>query len=106
MAGTRPPAGPAMTSEKRACASTGSLAADYFAEAHPLLAFEADELHLLDRREILGAGVDADARQQHRQSHVEARRLSHHVLAREIVAALPQHLDERLRHGIAVDVEA
>src|SRR4051812_3888304 len=40
------------------------LLAHHFAEANPFLAVELDELHRLDRREVIGSGVHLDARQQ------------------------------------------
>jgi hypothetical protein len=58
-------------------------------------------LHLFDRIEVAGAGVERDARQQQRQLQiVQACGLLHHVLAREIVAAHLEHFDQGLRIGI------
>jgi hypothetical protein len=46
------------------------------------------------RREIGGAGVDRDAGQQHQQFEVmQVRRLPHHVLAGQVVAALFENLN-------------
>src|ERR1700744_2656605 len=79
------------------------IAGDDLAEQVPLLALEAHHLELADRREVGRRGVDLDARQQRVGLEIlQARRLLHHVLAREIVAALLQHLHQRLRHAIAV----
>src|SRR4051794_6327126 len=72
-------------------------AADHVAHQLPALAVELLELHLLDREEIGRAGIDLDARQQHRHFEVlEVGRLLHDVLARQIVAALLQHLGQRV----------
>src|SRR5262252_3656284 len=76
------------------------------AEQHPVLAVEAAELHLLDRKEVVRARVDPDAGQQHGESEaIDARRLLHDVGSRQVVAALLQYVHERLRHGVAVGVE-
>src|SRR3954453_2021934 len=76
--------------------------ADHVSEQLPLLALELLELKLADRREIGRRGVDLDARQQRLGAEVlQARRLLYDVLAREIVAALLQDLNQRLGHGIA-----
>ena len=69
------------------------------AEQGPPLAVEPGELLLLDRGEVGRARVDLDAGQQQRQLEVlEVRRLLHDVLAREVVAALLEHLGHRLGH--------
>ena len=45
---------------------------------------------------MLGRGVDLYAGKQHRQFEVlDVSRLAHDVLARKVVAALLQHLDQR-----------
>src|SRR5215469_9869763 len=44
---------------------------DHRAEEVPDLAVKLRELHLADREELLRCGADLDARQQHRQVHVE-----------------------------------
>ena len=81
-------------------------AAEHRAERLPALAGKPHHLHLLDRREVARAGVDDDAREQHAEPQaLEVRRLPHHVLARELVAALREHLDEGLRHAVAIDAE-
>ena len=56
-------------------------------------------------KKSLAAGVDLDAGQQHVAGEIlQARGLLHHVLAREVVAALLQHLHHGLRRRIAIDV--
>src|SRR6185312_15135010 len=78
----------------------------HVAEELPGLAVELGELLLLDRVVIGRAGVDLDTRQQHGGLEpLEVRRLLHHVLAREIVTALLQHLHHRRRFVVAEDVE-
>ena len=60
--------------------------------SHPLSG-PAVQLQRADRVEVGGAGAELDARQQHRQFQtVQVRRLLHDVLARQLVAALLQHL--------------
>src|SRR5215831_14545256 len=82
-------------------------AGQHRADQLPTLAVEALHLHLLDRIEIVGAGVDRDARQQHAELEVmQVGGLLHHIGAREVVAALPEHLHERLRDRVAVRREA
>src|SRR5262245_149671 len=79
-----------------------ALPAQHLAEQHPALAVEAGELHLLDRIEVRRTGVELDARQQHGQLQVlDAGGLAHDVLAREIVAALLEDLDQRLSRRVA-----
>src|SRR3954468_2318383 len=71
------------------------------------LALELTHLHLLDRVEVRRAGVDLDARQRHPGFEIlQASGLGHDILAREIVAALLQHLHQRARHAVAVHREA
>src|SRR5262245_12605358 len=81
------------------------LLAEDLAEKLPGLAVEARHLHLLDRREVRRAGVDADAGQR-RVGHevLEARRLLHDVRPRQVVAGLLEHLVQDLGDGVAVDV--
>src|SRR5262245_7471839 len=77
------------------------------AEPLPPLACEAMHLHLLDGIEVGGASIDLDAGQQHAEFEtLQVRGLLHHVNAREIVAALLEHLNERLRNAVAVGREA
>ena len=67
------------------------------AEQFPALALEALHLQLLDWEEVVRAGVDRDARQQHPEFQVfQARGLYHHVFAREVIAAVLEHLHQRL----------
>src|SRR5262249_37557129 len=91
-------AGTNLTSPPRWRFSTTDIAGHHRAEQFPARAVEADHLHLLDRRKIARTGVDPDARQQHAQLEIfQIGRLPHDVLAREVVAALLEHLDQRLR---------
>jgi hypothetical protein len=77
------------------------------ADGLPTRAVETLHLHLLDREEVGCTGIDLDARQYHAGLQIlEVRGFLHHVLARERVAALLENLNERLRHGIAVDGKA
>src|ERR1017187_2197833 len=91
---------PTMTLVKqRAAAHSGGpgvgLLAYYLAKTSPFLAVEAGELLRLERREIGRTGVNLDPRQHDVELQIlEVRRLFHHVLAREIVAALLQHLHQ------------
>lgn len=56
-------------------------------QGHPALIFEFGELNLLDRRVVLKAGADQQSRQEHGRNKVSyIRRLSHHVLAAEIIS--------------------
>ena len=74
------------------------------AEADPARAVEAHELHLFDRKVIGRTGGHADSRKQHRQFRlIEAGRLPQHVLAREVVAALAQHVHHGLRSRVPID---
>ena len=75
-----------------------------FRQAHPLLAVETDQLLLFDRRESVALVLILTGR------NIESSRflrppLFHDVFARQIVAASLEHLNERLRNQIAVDVE-
>ena len=73
------------------------------AEQLPALALELHQLQLRDRRKVGRRGVDLDARQQAAKLEVlDARRLLHDVLARQVVAAGLQHMHEALRDGIGV----
>src|SRR5258706_8336156 len=82
------------------------LTAHHVTEELPLLAVEALQLHRFERRVIVRAGVYQDARQQRLEAQVlHVGSLAHDVLAREVVAALLQHLRERRANGVAVDVE-
>src|SRR3984957_20140156 len=84
-------------------ALVAQIVGDDGAEQVPLLALEPHHLQLLDRGEVGRPGVDLDARQQRVGLEIlQARRLLHDVLAREIVAALLQHLHQRLRDAVAV----
>src|SRR6202158_546430 len=85
--------------------SMSHLAGDDIAEQLPAFAIELHQLHLLDRKEIVRAGVDLDPRQQHIDGKIlQVCGLLHHILARKIVTALFQNLDHGLRRRIAVDV--
>src|SRR5262245_44783479 len=91
----------------RSRSASTALPGDDFAEQHPALAVEAGELHLLDGIEVVCGCVVLDSRQQHRQTKVlQVGRLPHHVIACEVVAALPEHLDQRLGDAVAIDVKA
>src|ERR1700730_9539592 len=100
---TRMPASERDASMGRA---TGGSATDDAAEQHPALAIEALQLHLPDRVKIAGAGADENSRQHHRQLQIlEVLGLPHDVLAGEVIAALSQHLHQRLPRAVAVDIE-
>src|SRR5437667_6581090 len=73
------------------------LAREHVAEQHVTLAVEAHQPHLLDRTQIGRTGLQANARQQQGQLHVQMRGLLHDVFAGEVVAALL----EDLHHGKA-----
>src|SRR5580700_4264294 len=78
------------------------LAADNGTEQLPVFSLETHHLALFDGIEVGGAGVDLDAGQQACGLEIlQARRLFHHISAGEIVAALLQHLDHRLREGVS-----
>src|SRR3569832_1373739 len=82
--------------------SVAYLTGDDVTEQLPLLALESYHLELLDRSKIVRRGVDLDAGQQRVGLEIlQARRLSHDVLAGEIVAAHLKHLHHGLRGGIA-----
>ena len=90
----------------RHCARDVSHWPQHLAEQHPALAVEARELQLLERIEVGRTGVDLDPGQQHRQLEIlEAGGLPHHVLARQLVAALLEHLHQGLRGTVAIHVE-
>src|SRR5207245_5673248 len=81
--------------------SAADLAAHERAEQFPALAVEVLHLHLFDRRKVIRASVDLDARQQHSQLQIlETGRLLHDVLAGEIIATLLKHLNQRLCNKI------
>ena len=62
--------------------------ANYFAESHPAFAIKANELHLLNREVVLGAGVDLDAGQHHRQLQIfNVGGLAQQVLASQLISA-------------------
>src|SRR5205807_1706822 len=82
-------------------------AADRRSEQFPFLALEASKPYLLDGREISRACVDRNARQQLLGPEaVQVCGQFHNVLAREVIPALFQHLDKRLRNIVASDYEA
>lgn len=59
---------------------------------------------LTDRSEIIWRRIHPDAGQQHTQFDIlQIGRLPHHVLARQINAALCQYTNQRLRRVVAVD---
>src|SRR6185437_9889274 len=69
---------------------------DDFAVRDPALPVEARELLRLEGEEVVGPRVHLDAGARERQLQVlEARGLLHHVGAREVVAALLEHLHQR-----------
>src|SRR5690348_7172664 len=75
---------------------------DDLAVRHPTRAVEPRELLGLEREEVVGPGVHLDPGARERQLQVlQVRRLLHHVLAREVVAALLEHLHQRLRGAVA-----
>src|SRR5487761_2310857 len=86
----------------RSRASAADVAADDVAEQHPSLALELHQLKLADRGEIGWRGVDLDAGQQDFGSEIlEVCGLLHDIFAGEVVAALLQHLNQRLRDAVA-----
>src|ERR1044072_193741 len=85
---------------------TSDLALQDRAERLERLALELPHLHVLDRIEVRRTGIDLDAGQRHARVEVfQARGLLHHAGAREIIAALLEHLHHRARHAVAVDRE-
>ena len=86
--------------------TVAQIAFQHGAEELPLLSIEAHHLHLLDGEVILRPGVDGDARKEEVGLEVlHTRRLLHDVFARQFAAALPQHLHQQLRDGIAIGRE-
>src|SRR5437899_8880654 len=82
----------------RTSTSSSISCAQHLAEALPLRPREAIQLPLLDEGEIGRRTVERHARQEQRQLQVlDVGGLLHHVLARQVVAALLQYLDHRLR---------
>src|SRR3954469_25676271 len=76
--------------------------ADYLAEQLVFLAVEALQLNRLQGRVVVRPGGDGDAGEQRIDAKALHRRgLLHDVLAGQVVAALLEHLHERLRHGVA-----
>ena len=79
-------------------------AASHRAEVLPLAVGEAHHPHLLDRRMIQRAGIEQDARHHHgKLQPLQPAGLPHDVLARQIVAAVLQDLDESPADQIAED---
>ncbi len=71
---------------------------DHVTKPHPAFAVELDQLLLGDRIILIRRGVELDPGQQQRQLQAfQARRLLEDVRARELVAALLENLDRRLR---------
>src|SRR6516225_9902110 len=89
--------------ESRKSRSASLLPRHQRTEELPGLAFETLHLQLLERRKIRRAGLDLRARQIDADLEVEVGGLAHHVLAGEIVAALPEHLLQTLGDAIAED---
>src|SRR5262245_39663557 len=72
------------------------------AEQLPGFALELLQLDLRDRSEVGRAGVDLDARQQAAEFEIlDAGRLLHDVLTRQVVAACLEDVNESLGSGIA-----
>src|SRR5581483_843365 len=66
---------------------------DDLADRLPSVAVELHQPHLLDRAVVGRAGADGNAGQHDRGAEVlQSGRLAQDVLARQVVAALPQHL--------------
>ena len=83
-----------------------NLSGDHGSEQFTVFTVESRHLHLLDREIVGRACVDLDARQQQPRFEVlEVSGLSHDVLAGEFVAALLEHLNQRLRCQVAIDTE-
>src|SRR5262245_58814788 len=77
------------------------------AEQLPALAVEAHHLLLLVDAVVVRRGVALDARQREVELDIlQIGRLFQHVLARQVVAALLEHMDQELRGRIAIGVEA
>src|SRR5262249_1647640 len=84
-------------------ASAADVAAHDIAEQLPGLALEAHQLKLRQRREIGGAGVDLDAREEAAQLEIlDAGGLLHDVRAAEVVAAGLQDMHQALSDVVAV----
>src|SRR5271167_4771517 len=78
--------------------------AEDVAELLPTRAVEGGELRLADRAEIVGRGINLDARQQHRQFEVlQVSRLLHDVVPRQVVTALLEHLNHRRSDPKTID---
>src|SRR5215469_14535159 len=74
---------------RQAYSAAGECAIQDRAKQFPGLAIETLHLHLLDRREISRTGIDHDSRQEHSDLKImKVRRLPHHVLSGEVIAAL------------------
>ena len=92
-------------SRMRDGATQAALGVHDVAEQLPGLALEALQLDRLDRIEVGRAGVDRDARQQHRHfALLEVRRLLHEVLTRQVVAAPLQRLVHQADDRVGEDV--
>src|SRR5207344_1337950 len=79
---------------------------EHFAEQFPLLAVEAPELRLFDKKIIVRRGVEFDARQHQRQLSIfDVCGLLHNVFTREIITALFEHLNQQLRLEITYEIE-
>src|SRR5882762_8122754 len=76
-------------------ASLLGMPVDDRAEQLPILAGESHHLHLLDRIEIRRRGLDTDSRDISVDLEIEIGNHLHDILAREVVAAPLQHLDQR-----------
>src|SRR3954453_20303959 len=92
------------------CSNNMLLGADLSADRGPeqlaMFAVEPGHLHLLDRKIVRRTCVDLDAWQQQPEFEVlQIGRLPYHVLAREFITALLQHLNHGLRGQISVDTE-
>src|SRR5258707_3630630 len=85
------------SSAPNALSAPAERAVQHRADGFPAFAVEPLDLHLLDRIEVRRAGVDLDAGQQHGKLEIlQICCLLHHVLAGEVVAALLEHLRQRL----------
>ncbi len=93
---------PHMARGNRLTHRSGTAGADHRAEDLPGAAGPAGELHLADGVEIGRARLHLDARQQDRDIEgVQIGGLPHDVPAREIPAALLQHLNQRHARAVA-----